>query len=205
MDGTLSRLTYLDAFSAAIFAGRLAKSGGDVREVAALAAAAPRPAGQPGPVDLLLDGFVATSNGEYAVGVPMLQAAVADFGNGMSAGDRVPKTGWLGYVRQADGGPEVVRPFPAAAWRIVSRSAWSADVMEEAIEELRWLWLVSVAAQRVWDDGRLGQAFNPPPSASPRHRRPQRTPARDAFTKLLFALRWRSERCGITERREHGQ
>ena len=34
VDAAEARLTYLDAFSAAIFAGRLAKPGGDVREVA---------------------------------------------------------------------------------------------------------------------------------------------------------------------------
>jgi DNA-binding CsgD family transcriptional regulator len=149
VDASLSRLTYLDAFSAAIFAGRLANPGGGVRDVAHVAATAPQPPHAPGPLDLLLDGLVATSNGDQAVGVPMLRAAVADFGNSMSAKARF---GGVGHLRHGDGGPEVGRPLPVAAWRIASRAASSAGVMEEAVGELRWMWLVSVAALRIWDD-----------------------------------------------------
>ena len=46
IDVRLSRATYLDAMSAAIFAGGLATPGGDVTDVAREAAAAPRPCGR---------------------------------------------------------------------------------------------------------------------------------------------------------------
>ncbi len=105
IDADLSRATYLDALSAAIFAGRLAKSDGGVLEVARAAAEAPPPKHAPRPPDLLLDGLTATYNDGYAAGLPMLRKALTDFGGGMSAE-----------------------------------------------EELRWLWLASVAAMRLWDD-----------------------------------------------------
>ena len=46
-DPELARATYLDALSAAIFAGRLASPGGDVLDVARAAAEAPAPTGEP--------------------------------------------------------------------------------------------------------------------------------------------------------------
>jgi DNA-binding CsgD family transcriptional regulator/tetratricopeptide (TPR) repeat protein len=159
VDAAEARLTYLDAFSAAIFAGRLARLDGDVPEVARLAAEAPAPSHKPGPTDLLLDGLVATSTGEYADGVPMLRVAITDFANGVSIGDGDGQAGdgqagRASHVRHADGGPEVSRPVPVAAWRLVLRPPWSAGVKEDTVEELRWLWLMSVAALRVWDDDR---------------------------------------------------
>ncbi|MEV0717122.1 AAA family ATPase, partial [Asanoa sp. NPDC050611] len=55
----LSRATYLDALSAAVFAGRMASPGGDVRAVAQAARAAPR-ATRPEVGDLLLTGTALT-------------------------------------------------------------------------------------------------------------------------------------------------
>ena len=151
VDAAEARLTYLDAFSAAIFAGRLAKPGGDFGRWRRVAAGAPPPL-TPGPTDLLLAGLVATSTGEYADGVPMSRAAITEFGNGMSVRDGDGQASGASLVRHADGGPEVSRPLPVAAWRLVLRPAWSAGVTEGTVEELRWLWLMSVAAIRVWDD-----------------------------------------------------
>jgi DNA-binding CsgD family transcriptional regulator len=104
IDAGLSRATYLDALSAAMFAGRLASPGSGVVEVARAVAAAP-PALAPRAPDFLVDGLAAEYNDGYAAGTPMLRRALATFGDGMSAE-----------------------------------------------EELRWLWLASVAAMRVWDD-----------------------------------------------------
>jgi DNA-binding CsgD family transcriptional regulator len=84
IDVALSRATYLDALSAAIFAGRLAGPGGDLLTIAHAAGQAPPPQGAPGASDLLLDGTAATHYEGYAVGVPMLRKALADFGTGMS-------------------------------------------------------------------------------------------------------------------------
>jgi DNA-binding CsgD family transcriptional regulator len=106
VDTDLSRAAYLDALSAASFAGSLARPGAGVVEVARAAASAPA-ARVPRAPDLLLDGLTAQHNDGYAAGVPILRRALAAFGDGMSVE-----------------------------------------------EELRWLWLASVAALRVWDDER---------------------------------------------------
>jgi DNA-binding CsgD family transcriptional regulator len=85
IDPGLSRATYLDALDAGMFAGRLATPGGGILEMARAAGAAPPPPQPPRAPDLLLDGHVAFYNDGYATGVPMLRAALAAFGDGMSA------------------------------------------------------------------------------------------------------------------------
>jgi DNA-binding CsgD family transcriptional regulator len=95
IDADLSRATYLDALSAAIFAGRLASPGGDVLEVARAASAAPPPRHTPRVPDLLLDGTAAGLHVGYAAGVPALRRALADFGAGMSAEEEL-RWMWLG-------------------------------------------------------------------------------------------------------------
>ena len=80
----LSRATYLDALSAAIFAGRLANPGGNVLDIACAAAVAP-PAPVPQARDLLLDGTAIAYTDGYAAGLPLLRQALAVFGVGMSA------------------------------------------------------------------------------------------------------------------------
>ena len=62
LDPGLARETYLDAWSAALFAGRFA-SGADLRDVSREARAAPRPDGDPRPSDLLLDGLALAVHG----------------------------------------------------------------------------------------------------------------------------------------------
>ncbi|MCX5280941.1 MULTISPECIES: LuxR family transcriptional regulator [unclassified Streptomyces] len=84
IDVTLSRATYLDALSAAVFAGRLASPGGHVGEAASAASTAPPPLHSASDPDLLLEGTAAALNTEYAAGVPTLQRALADFGAGMT-------------------------------------------------------------------------------------------------------------------------
>jgi DNA-binding CsgD family transcriptional regulator len=101
----LSRTTYLDALSAAMFAGHLAGPGSGALEVARAAAAAPRPTGVPRTPDLLLDGLAANFNEGYAAAVPSLRQALTAFGRDMSAD-----------------------------------------------EQLRWLWLSTLAALQLWDD-----------------------------------------------------
>jgi DNA-binding CsgD family transcriptional regulator len=74
----LARETYLEALSAALFAGRLALDGG-VREVATAAHAAPPPL-RPAPApDLLLDGLAVLITEGYPAGVPLLKRAVSAF------------------------------------------------------------------------------------------------------------------------------
>jgi DNA-binding CsgD family transcriptional regulator len=94
----LARDAYLDAISAATFAGRLASPGGEVLEVARAAAAAPRPAHTPRAPDLLLDGFVANFVDGYPAGVPHLRAALGAFGTGMSVEDELR---WMWLINEA--------------------------------------------------------------------------------------------------------
>jgi tetratricopeptide (TPR) repeat protein len=107
VDTDVSRSTYLDAFSAAMFAGRLATPGGGIEEVASSASAARDPRHASTALDLLLDGLATGVTQGYAIGVPTLRKALTNFGAGLATE-----------------------------------------------EELRWLWLASVAAMRVWDDDR---------------------------------------------------
>jgi DNA-binding CsgD family transcriptional regulator/tetratricopeptide (TPR) repeat protein len=84
IDGDLSRATYLDALSAAMFAGLLASPGGGALEVSRAASSAPRPRNAPRAPDLLLDGLSANFSAGYAAGAPILREALAAFGDGMS-------------------------------------------------------------------------------------------------------------------------
>jgi len=77
-DARLARTTYLEALSAAVFAGRLALGGG-LREVAEAAGAAPPSPGPARAPDLLLDGLATLIIGGYAAGAPLLKRAVAAF------------------------------------------------------------------------------------------------------------------------------
>ncbi|HTI75128.1 MAG TPA: AAA family ATPase [Mycobacterium sp.] len=101
----LARQTYLDAISAAAFAGRLATPGGGVVQVAQAAAEAPMPTQPPRAPDRLLDGLATNFVAGYAAAVPDLREALATFGHDMS--------------------PD---------------------------EELRWMWLINLAALHLWDD-----------------------------------------------------
>ncbi len=104
LDPTLARETYLDALSAAMFAGRFAGPGGSALEVAQAASAAP-PLRAPRGSDLLLDALATLFSETYEAAVPILRRAQA---------------------------------------------AFSTD--ESAIEQLRWLWLATIASVQLWDD-----------------------------------------------------
>src|SRR5215212_2570706 len=78
LDPGLARETYLDAWGAALFAGRLA-SGGDLLDVSRAARAAPPPADPPNPADLLLDGLAQLVTDGRAAAAPALRQAVTAF------------------------------------------------------------------------------------------------------------------------------
>ena len=69
LDPELARETYLEALTAAIFAGPLAGPGASPHEIAEAASSAPRARKPRGP-DLLLDGLVAILSDLYRVAVP---------------------------------------------------------------------------------------------------------------------------------------
>jgi DNA-binding CsgD family transcriptional regulator len=96
IDGDLSRATYLQAFSAAILAGRQALGGG-VEQVAHAARAAPPPRHATRAPDLLLEGLAAHFDRGYEAGLPILRKALDVFGIEMSADEQL-RSHWLASV-----------------------------------------------------------------------------------------------------------
>ncbi len=96
IDADLSRATYLQAFSAAMLAGRLALGGG-VHEVARAAAAAPPPRHTTRASDLLLDGLAAHFDSGYEAGLPILRRALDVFGIGMSVDEQL-RCHWIAGI-----------------------------------------------------------------------------------------------------------
>jgi DNA-binding CsgD family transcriptional regulator len=78
LDVGLARDTYREAFSAALYAGRLASSGG-VLEAAGAARAAPPSSQPPRAPDLLLDGLALMITESYPAGTPTLKQALSAF------------------------------------------------------------------------------------------------------------------------------
>jgi len=75
LDDALARETYLEAFAAAIYAGRLSGRIG-IREVAEAARGAPQGPVPPRPIDLLMDGLATRFIEGYDAGVPVLRRAL---------------------------------------------------------------------------------------------------------------------------------
>ena len=93
LNADLARETYLTAWMAALFAGRLAGAG-DLLEVSRAARALPPPA-DPRPVDLVLDGLALLVTDGPAAAAPTLRQAVSAFaGPGIPAADEL-RWGWL--------------------------------------------------------------------------------------------------------------
>jgi DNA-binding CsgD family transcriptional regulator len=78
LDPDLARETYLDAWGAALFAGRLAGTGA-LLEISRAARSAPRLTQTPHPCDLLLDGLAIMVTEGRAAAVPALRQAVSAF------------------------------------------------------------------------------------------------------------------------------
>jgi DNA-binding CsgD family transcriptional regulator len=94
LDARLARETYLDAWSAALFAGRLASTG-TLLDVSRAAKAAPRPAEPPRPCDLLLDGFALVFTDGHSAAAPVLRRAIAAFASSEVSAEEVLRWGWL--------------------------------------------------------------------------------------------------------------
>jgi DNA-binding CsgD family transcriptional regulator len=92
LDATLARHTLLDAFVAALFAGRLAGEGG-LRQVAEAARRTQPCQTPPTALDSLLDGLALLITEGFAAGTPMLQKAIREFGR--EGGARLAHLRWL--------------------------------------------------------------------------------------------------------------
>jgi DNA-binding CsgD family transcriptional regulator len=86
LDAAAARETYLDAFGAAIFAGRESRAGGVVQVAEAARAAPPGPC-PPRPVDLIMDGLAKRFTAPYGEAGPALQRALHAFAEGDGGGD----------------------------------------------------------------------------------------------------------------------
>jgi DNA-binding CsgD family transcriptional regulator len=78
VDADLARATYLEALSAAMFAGRLARGAGAV-EISEAALCGPPPPARPRPSDLLLEGLALRFTDGPAAGAPILKEAIRAF------------------------------------------------------------------------------------------------------------------------------
>jgi len=95
LDPALARETYLEALSAAIFAGRLAEGGG-VLGVARSARAAPPPPQPPRALDLILDGHALLITEGYRAGAPVLRRVLRAFRSANVSGEEEIR--WLGLA-----------------------------------------------------------------------------------------------------------
>lgn len=95
LDVRLSRDTYLDAWAAALFAGRMAAEGGTLAAVSQAVANAPDPVDARLPRDLLLEGLASVFTDGRPAAVPALRRAVAAFVNDDVAEEDVLRWGWL--------------------------------------------------------------------------------------------------------------
>ncbi|HEX5924163.1 MAG TPA: AAA family ATPase [Baekduia sp.] len=94
LDPQLARDTYLDAWSAALFAGRLASTG-SLHHVSREALARPRPAGPQRPSDLLLHGFSLAFTDGRSAAAPVLERAARGFAGEDVTVEEVLRWGWL--------------------------------------------------------------------------------------------------------------
>jgi DNA-binding CsgD family transcriptional regulator len=108
LDAASARETYLEAFGAAIFAGREGRGGGVV-EVAEAVRAAPSAPGQPRPIDVLVNGLAKRFTETYESAVPTLQRALRAFADRAEHGDDHLRWLWVGC-------PVTPEPLAADLW-----------------------------------------------------------------------------------------
>ena len=97
LDVALARHTYLDAWSAALFAGEFARAG-DLHEVSRAARSARPPTGAPRPSDLLLDGFAVLVTEGRAAAAPMLRRVAQVFAEEEIAFEEGLRWGWQATI-----------------------------------------------------------------------------------------------------------
>ena len=101
LDAALARETYRDAFTAAMFAGRLAGAPG-LPEVAEAARRAPPSAHQPRKADMLLDGLAVLFTDGYAAATPICRRALQAFCSEDTAVEDDLRWLWLASITAAN-------------------------------------------------------------------------------------------------------
>ena len=94
LDPQLARETFLDAWSSALFAGKLARTGGLDEVSREVRAARSRPE-RPSPSDLLLDGFAMAFTDGRSSAAPVLAEAATGFAGSDVSIEEVLRWGWL--------------------------------------------------------------------------------------------------------------
>jgi DNA-binding CsgD family transcriptional regulator len=97
LDVRLARDTYLDAWSAALFAGGLATTG-TLSDVSTAVKTAPEPLDSPRASDLLLDGFAMVYTDGPGAATPVLEQAIAGFAGSEVSAEEVLRWAWLATV-----------------------------------------------------------------------------------------------------------
>src|SRR5690348_9019920 len=97
LDGALARQTYLDAWTAAVYAGQFAQAG-NLHEVSRAARSAPAPPDPPAPRDLLLDGLAVLVTDGRGAAAPMLRRAVQLFAGDEVAVEEGLRWGWVATI-----------------------------------------------------------------------------------------------------------
>jgi DNA-binding CsgD family transcriptional regulator/tetratricopeptide (TPR) repeat protein len=97
LDVGLARQTYLDAWAAALFAGRLA-SAGEMSEVSRAARSAPQPASAPCPSDLLLDGLAVLITEGRVAAASILRRVATVFAQEEIGSQEGLRWGWLATI-----------------------------------------------------------------------------------------------------------
>ena len=97
LDLDMARETYLNAWMAALFAGRFAGAG-DLAEVSQAALALPRPARPPSLADLVLDGLALLVTEGPAVAAPSLRQVANAFADAGISAEEAMRWGWLGQA-----------------------------------------------------------------------------------------------------------
>jgi DNA-binding CsgD family transcriptional regulator len=156
LDVGLARATYLEALSAAVYAGRLA-SGGDLREVAECVRAAPAAPQPPGAADLLLDGLALLITEGRVAAAPTLKRAVSAFRSEDISAEEGVRSLWLAV-------PAAQILWDDESWHLLSarqvqlaRDAGALGVLPIALSQCAGMYLYEgdfAAAVLVLEDAR---------------------------------------------------
>ena len=97
LDADLARDTYMDAWGAALLAGRLS-TGGGLLDVSRAARSAPRPGGAPDPPDVLLNSLATLVTEGRTAAAGLLGQAIRTFADEQLSSEAMFRWGWLSVV-----------------------------------------------------------------------------------------------------------